>query len=106
MSAERLPAPLRLLLVEEVAERLAFSVRSVRALIAGGRLPIVRVGARAVRVDEADLARYIDTCRQRSPSSRRSTIVARQPQARPPLPDGDATSSDAGVIGDVTGAAS
>ena len=50
---------IRLLTAAEVAEALALSERSVRSLIAQGALPVVRVGARAVRVHPDDLQRFI-----------------------------------------------
>ena len=50
---------LQLLLISIVAERMALSERSVRTLIALGKLPVVRVGARAVRVLETDLEAFI-----------------------------------------------
>ena len=49
---------LQLLTVEEVAERLSVSVRTVRRLIDGGELPAHRMG-RMVRVSVDDLDRYI-----------------------------------------------
>jgi excisionase family DNA binding protein len=45
-----------------VAERLAVSPRHVRRLIAGGALPVHRIG-RAVRVGEDDLARLLAASR-------------------------------------------
>ncbi len=49
-----------LLPVARVAQVLALSERSVRSLIAEGSLPVIRVGARAVRVHPEDLAGFID----------------------------------------------
>ena len=49
--------------VQEVARRMALSIRSVRTLIALGKLPVVRVGSRAIRVAEADLAAFIEARR-------------------------------------------
>ena len=49
-----------LLTVARVAQVLALSERSVRSLIAEGSLPVIRVGARAVRVHPEDLAGFID----------------------------------------------
>lgn len=52
-------APAQLLKIDEVARRLALSVRSVRTLIALGKLPVVRISTRAVRITEPDLAAFI-----------------------------------------------
>ena len=60
MNDSRIP---QLLSVEEVARRLALSVRSVRTLIALGKLPVVRVSVRAIRVAEADLVAFIEARR-------------------------------------------
>jgi excisionase family DNA binding protein len=49
----------QLLTVADVALRLALSVRTVRTLVALGKLPIVRVGARAVRIADADLVAFV-----------------------------------------------
>ncbi len=49
-----------LLPVARVAQILSLSERSVRSLIAEGFLPVIRVGARAVRVHPEDLAGFID----------------------------------------------
>ena len=51
---------IRLLTVAQAAEALALSERSIRSLIAAGSLPIVRVGARGVRVHPEDLRRFIE----------------------------------------------
>jgi excisionase family DNA binding protein len=51
--------PLRLLTVEQVAERLQISERSVWRWITEDVLPVVRLG-RAVRVRPADLRRLIE----------------------------------------------
>ena len=48
-----------LLTVARVAQVLALSERSVRSLIAEKSLPVIRVGARAVRVHPEDLADFI-----------------------------------------------
>jgi excisionase family DNA binding protein len=55
--------PPQLLPIEEVARRLALSIRSVRTLIALGKLPVIRVGARAIRVAESDLVAFIEARR-------------------------------------------
>ena len=48
--------------VNEVANKLQVSVRSIRRLIVDGRIRVHRIG-RAVRVSEADLADYLDSIR-------------------------------------------
>jgi excisionase family DNA binding protein len=55
--------PPQLLVIEEVARRLALSIRTVRTLIALGKLPVIRVGARAIRIAESDLAAFIEARR-------------------------------------------
>jgi len=50
---------IQLLPIADVARRLALSVRSVRTLIALGKLPAIRVSTRAVRVAESDLCTFI-----------------------------------------------
>ena len=45
----------RLLTVDQVAERWQISPRSIRRMIADGRLPVVRIG-RAVRIREKEVA--------------------------------------------------
>lgn len=52
-----------LLSVEEVADRLTISIRSVRNLIRDGRLPIVRVTSRRVAIAESDLQSFVDARR-------------------------------------------
>lgn len=68
MSANgRSPLPFdraRLSTVAEVADQLAVSVRTVRTLIALGELAVIRVGARAIRVAESDLAAFIESRRK------------------------------------------
>ncbi len=51
---------INLLTVAQAADVLALSERSTRALIAEGALPVIRVGARAVRVHPDDLRRFIE----------------------------------------------
>ena len=48
--------------VNEVADQLKISVRSVRRLIASGNIRVHRIG-RAVRISEIDLADYLDSTR-------------------------------------------
>lgn len=51
--------PGRLLRVPEVGERLGVSRRSVFALISGGALRSVMVGARSRRVPESEVTAYV-----------------------------------------------
>ena len=46
----------KLITLDQVAERLAVSKRSVRRLISTGVLPAVAINQRIIRVNEADLA--------------------------------------------------
>ncbi len=55
----------QLLRIKAVAERLACSVRTVWALIAAGQLRAVRLSPRATRVEEAELARFIERAKSR-----------------------------------------
>jgi excisionase family DNA binding protein len=59
MKRERQTAVARLLLIDQVAEALGVSARTVRRLIARRELVACRLG-RSVRVHPDDLARYID----------------------------------------------
>lgn len=56
--------PDQLLTVQQAADRLALSVRKVWTLLAEGHLTPYRFGARATRVAEKDVARYIASARQ------------------------------------------
>ncbi len=58
------PAVEQMLTVPQAGDRLALSARKVWALIAAGKLPAYRFGARATRVAERDVARYIASARQ------------------------------------------
>lgn len=49
----------RLLKVAEVALRLGLSSRSVQSLIAAGRLRVVRLSPRAIRVSQGDVDEFI-----------------------------------------------
>jgi excisionase family DNA binding protein len=57
----------KLLTVQDVAERLAVSPRTVKRVLASGELPVVRLG-RAVRIREEDLRKFLAarTCAQGS----------------------------------------
>ena len=66
MRRERQPPLPKLHLIDEVAEILGLSTRTVRRLIARGELVACRLG-RSVRVHPDDLAAYIDRRRGRCP---------------------------------------
>ena len=55
----------RLLGVAEAANRLGISRRLAWALISAGHLPVVRIGAKTIRVDLVDLEAFIDERRER-----------------------------------------
>ncbi|MCA9073983.1 MAG: helix-turn-helix domain-containing protein [Planctomycetaceae bacterium] len=64
-----------MLTVQDVAQRLRVSPQIVYALIAKGRLVAHRIGLGrgTIRVEEAELRRYLDTCKQQhapQPASR------------------------------------
>jgi excisionase family DNA binding protein len=48
----------RLLKLQDVAAHLQLSVRTIRRMIAGGRLPVVRLG-RSIRVRRCDLEAFV-----------------------------------------------
>jgi len=48
-----------LLKVPEVAQRCSVHVRTVRAWISAGHLPVLRFGRRCVRIDPRDLKRFL-----------------------------------------------
>ena len=50
----------KLLTIEQVAEILQVSTRTVRRYIKAGRLPSINLGERIVRVSEGDLGTFID----------------------------------------------
>ncbi len=60
------PDPNCLLTLREVAWRLNVPVRYVRQLRQSGALPVVRLGARRLRVRPADLERYLNDLVRRS----------------------------------------
>jgi excisionase family DNA binding protein len=64
MRDERRQPLARLLLIDDVAEGLGVSTRTVRRLIAKGELVACRLG-RLVRIHPDDLAAYIDRRRGR-----------------------------------------
>lgn len=51
--------PGRLLTLGEAARRLAISPATLGRVIKAGRLPVIKVGARAIRIRPEDLTRYI-----------------------------------------------
>ncbi len=50
----------RLLRPTDVAVRCAVSLRTVRAWISSGRLRVLRLGVRCVRVDPSELERFLE----------------------------------------------
>ncbi len=58
-------APERLLKLGQVADVLGLSLRTVRTLVDTGKLPVVRVSSRCVRVEAGDLRRFVDSRRGR-----------------------------------------
>ncbi len=52
----------KLLKVSEVAEQLSVCVRTVRDWLDSGKLRRVRLARRCVRVNAAELARFIEDC--------------------------------------------
>lgn len=73
-----------LLTVREVAERLRVSSRSVYDLVASGKLACHRIGMGrgAIRVNEGDLAAFLDSCREVPPSFPTPTRPKRVPPLR------------------------
>jgi excisionase family DNA binding protein len=65
-----------LLTVRDVAKRLAVSASSVYALVETGRLACHRIGIGrgTIRIDETDLAAFLDACRSAPrPAPRRAS---------------------------------
>lgn len=52
--------------VADAASRLAVSLRTFRSIIAAGQLPVVRVSARRIAIDTADLAEFVERRRERA----------------------------------------
>ncbi|MCI0588412.1 MAG: helix-turn-helix domain-containing protein [Planctomycetes bacterium] len=69
MTTTATPTAPRLLTLREAAERLCISLRSLRTLVALGKVPVIRVTARRVAIEEADLVSYIES--RRSGGARR-----------------------------------
>ena len=49
----------RYITLDDAADRLSISKRSVRRLISEGTLPAVMINARTIRINEADLAKAL-----------------------------------------------
>jgi excisionase family DNA binding protein len=68
-----MPAPANtcrtLITVPKAAERCALSPRYLWQAIAKGELNVIRFGKRATRIDEAELARFIESARGEGRSS-------------------------------------
>lgn len=54
----------RLLPLPEAAARLSVSLRTLRSLVAAGKIPVIAVSARRKAIDPADLDRFIDEQRR------------------------------------------
>ena len=67
MPSDPQPAAVQLLKVKEAAERLRVSPRTLWAMVAAGRLAVVRLGRRSVRVDARDLERLVEQSREGPP---------------------------------------
>ena len=50
----------------EVATRLNVSLRSAQYLISSGKIPSIKLGPQTVRVDKADLEKYITDLRDKN----------------------------------------
>ena len=59
----------RLLKVAEVALRLGLSSRSVQSLVAAGKLRVVRLSPRAIRVSQGDVDEFIRRAAGPAPTS-------------------------------------
>lgn len=55
----------RLLTIPEVAERLRVHPRTVQRAISDGRLAVVEITARAPRIAESELERFVGACTRR-----------------------------------------
>jgi excisionase family DNA binding protein len=63
-------ASIELLTKNEAAAALRLSLRTVDALIAKGEINVVRPGGRrSVRIEPAELRRFIDASRQQTPAA-------------------------------------
>jgi len=49
----------KLLTVADVAKRLSVSTRTIQRLVAGRRLPVIRLGPRLIRFDPARIEQWI-----------------------------------------------
>jgi excisionase family DNA binding protein len=56
-------APLPLLTLQAVAESCSCSYWTVRGWVDAGKLPVLRLPGRLVRVEPAELARFLEGCR-------------------------------------------
>ena len=59
-----------LLTAAEAARLLAVSLRTFRGLIAAGKLPVIRLSPRSVRIDPGDLQTFIEE-RRSAPARRK-----------------------------------
>jgi excisionase family DNA binding protein len=54
-----------LLTVPQAAHHLSVSVRTLRAILAAGHLPVIRISARRIAIDKSDLIEFIEQRRTR-----------------------------------------
>ncbi len=62
------PLPPRLLSLREACRRIGVCDRTLRAWIAAGRIAVVRLSRRAVRIEEGELARFVTAHREEARS--------------------------------------
>ncbi len=55
-----------LLRLEDVAVRLGMSYNQIRALVVQGTIPSIKVSSRSIRVEEAELNKYIAKMKEES----------------------------------------
>jgi excisionase family DNA binding protein len=56
---EERPVERRLLTLQEAADYLTLGVRTVKSLVAAGKIPVVRPSPRRVAIDVRDLEAYV-----------------------------------------------
>ncbi len=69
-----------LLTVQDVAQQLRLSASCVYRMISAGALPVVRLGQGQgrLRVDDRDLAEYLDECREQR--TQKQTRLTKRPR--------------------------
>jgi excisionase family DNA binding protein len=80
----------------EAGDRIGIGHRAIRAAVKRGELPAFRLGA-ALKVDAADLDRFIEASREPAPAPPASVAAAaRRPGTAPPTSDGSAAVPSSG----------